>query len=123
MRFSLEQANRSLPLVSRIVRDIVNTHERATQLQAKVEQSSAKAAKVVQAQLDRALEDLQDYVDELKTVGVELKDYDTGLIDFPGKHQGKDVYLCWRRGEEKVEHWHEVEAGFAGRKPVSSLQE
>lgn len=121
--FTVEQANRSLPLVSRIVRDIVNTHQCAAQLQGKLEEASGKTFVAVRAQLQTTLENLQDYVDELEAIGVELKDYENGLIDFPGRNAGRDVYLCWKLGEEKVAHWHELHTGFAGRQPVSTLVE
>jgi hypothetical protein len=124
-RYTLAEANRALPLVTRIVRDIVNAHERATQLQAKIEElpAAAKDSAYAQDQLDSALDRLQDYVDELAALAIELKDYETGLIDFPGRHEGRDVFLCWKLGEERVGHWHEVHAGFAGRQPVSKLRE
>jgi hypothetical protein len=123
-RYTLAEANRALPLVTRIVRDIVNAHERATQLQAKIEElPAARDSAQVQGQLDSALDRLQDYVDELAVLGIELKDYETGLIDFPGRHEGRDVFLCWKLGEERVGHWHEVHAGFAGRQPASKLRE
>jgi hypothetical protein len=123
-RFTLQEANRSLPLVTRIVRDVVNTHRRAMQLQAKLEAiSPSKDIRALQEQLETMLERLQDYIHELDEIGVELKDYETGLIDFPGRHQGRDVYLCWKMGEEQVEYWHELHTGFAGRQPASTLQE
>lgn len=123
-RFTLAEANRSLTLVMRIVRDIVNTHERATQLQAKLEEAAtAKVMGGTQGQLDATLEQLQSYVDELDTVGVELKDYEAGLIDFPGRHQGRDVCLCWKLGEENIGYWHEIHTGYAGRQPISTLVE
>jgi hypothetical protein len=121
-RFTLQQANKALSLVTRIVRDIVNTHERATQLQAKLEESTGRES-ALQLQLDSALEQLQDYVDELGSIGVELKDYESGLIDFPGRHQGRDIYLCWKLGEDKVDHWHELHSGYAGRQSTSTLEE
>ena len=121
-RFTLQQANKALPLVTRIVRDIVNTHERATQLQAKLEESTGRES-ALQSQLDSSLEQLQDYVDELGSIGVELKDYESGLIDFPGRHQGRDIYLCWKLGEEKITHWHELHSGYAGRQSTSTLEE
>jgi hypothetical protein len=77
----------------------------------------------LQSQLDSALEQLQDYVDELGSIGVELKDYESGLIDFPGRHQGRDIYLCWKLGEEKVTHWHELHSGYAGRQSTNTLEE
>jgi hypothetical protein len=123
-KFTLQDANRSLPLVARIVRDIVNTHERATQLQGKLEAApAAKDAAAVRNQLEESLGRLQDYVNELTTIGVALKDYETGLIDFPSRHQGREIYLCWKLGEEKIEAWHELHTGFAGRQPVSTLEQ
>jgi len=119
--FSVEQANRALPLVTRVVRDIVNTHECAAQLQGKLEEAAGKAAVALRGQLQAVLENLQDYVDELEAIGVELKDYETGLIDFPGQHEGRDIYLCWRLGEASVSHWHELHGGYSGRQPVSML--
>src|SRR5881397_2065494 len=98
-RFTLKQANRSLPLVSRIVADIVAAHNAATMLQAKLESSpnqQAKDAGGSERELEQKLERLQALVDELTEVGCELKDYSMGLIDFIGRHQGRDVYLCWK---------------------------
>jgi hypothetical protein len=123
-RFTLEQANKSLPLVRRIVTDIVNTHALASARRDAVENATAtKEAAIAQQSLEMAIERLEDLVDELEDVGAELKDYQSGLIDFVGRHEGRDVYLCWKLGEDSITHWHELDAGFAGRKPVSQLRE
>jgi hypothetical protein len=122
-KFTLEQANKSLPLVKRIVADIVKMHERATQNQLRLEKAKGSDQQAAQRELDASVDRLQDLVDELSDVGCELKDYQTGLIDFVGRHEGRDVYLCWKLGEEKITHWHELDGGFAGRKPVSQLHE
>jgi hypothetical protein len=121
--FTLKEANRSLPLVNRIVRDIVNAHEQASQLQAKMEEGTPNEAAKLQGQLREILQRLQDYVDELDGIGIELKDYEMGLVDFPAHHRGHDIFLCWKMGEEKIEYWHEVDTGFAGRQPVTTLEE
>lgn len=121
-RFTIAQANKSLPLVKRIVADIVTCHDQATQLQSRLE-TEPKDQKTIEKQLEGKLERLQSLVEELSDVGVELKDYQMGLIDFVGKHKGRDVYLCWKLGEEKVTHWHEITAGYSGRQPVSVLEE
>ncbi len=115
-RFTLEQANKTLPLVSRIVDDIVKAHETATSLQATIEASSqnSKDQQRTETELEKTLYRLQDLVDELSNVGCELKDYQTGLVDFIGRHQGRDVYLCWKLGEGKIGYWHEMQTGFAG---------
>ena len=127
-RFSLAEANRSLPLVQRVVGDIVKTHADAMKLQHDIErQSGGKKNKDIdtgiQKQLDSLMARLEDFVDELSEIGCELKDYQTGLIDFVGRHDGRDVYLCWKLGEERITHWHELDSGFAGRQSVSKLHE
>src|SRR5690348_18502544 len=102
-RFTLEQANKSLPLVRRIVADIVRNHADAARLQQNLEKvAGSRDQKRVQDKLEQAMHRLEDYVDELSEVGCELKDYQLGLIDFTGRHQGRDVYLCWKLGEERI---------------------
>lgn len=121
--FTLQQANRALPLVRRVVSDIVQTRELATQLQSRLEGASGKEHERIQNELDLAIDKLHTYLDELTEIGVELKDFQTGLVDFIGRHQGREVYLCWKLGEEAIGFFHELNAGFAGRTPVSMLQE
>jgi hypothetical protein len=123
-RFTLIEANKSLPLVKRVVADIVHTHAEASKLQQSIERGTPKAEQSsIQDRLDQAMHRLEDYVDELAEIGCELKDYQMGLIDFIGRHQGRDICLCWKLGEEKIAYWHELESGFAGRKPVTLLSE
>ena len=64
---------------------------------------------------------MHEYEHELQQLGVELKDYFTGLIDFPCWMDGREVYLCWRLGEPEVGHWHELDDGFAGRQKLLTL--
>jgi hypothetical protein len=133
-RFTLAEANRSLPLVRRVVRDIVRVHGEVTQVQLSLAaasaskdstglEMSAKDQAAAQATLERSVDQLNGYVDELRDIGCELKDFQTGLVDFTGHHDGHDVCLCWRLGEETIGFWHESQAGFAGRQPISTLKE
>jgi hypothetical protein len=122
-RFTAAEADRALPLVRRIVGDIVRTHAEAVALQSRIPSLPPREQPASQAQLEQRLERLEDYVDELTELGCELKDYTLGLIDFTGRHQGHDVCLCWKLGEDRVAHWHERDAGFAGRQPIATLKE
>lgn len=115
--FTLEEANKTLPLVGRIVRDIVDAHARGTELQELPESPE------IQREIDLQSDHLQAYLEELKEIGCDLKDFEKGLIDFVGRHAGREVNLCWKLGEPKIEFWHETTDGFAGRQPVSTLQE
>jgi hypothetical protein len=131
--FTAAEANAMLPLVRRIVTDITelavslrDRHERLTRLGGGDRGVPADAyqeeLQTLQADLDRAQDQMKEYVQELRGLGVELKDYYTGLVDFPSWMHGHEVYLCWRLGEPDVAHWHELDAGFAGRKKLSAEQ-
>jgi hypothetical protein len=61
---------------------------------------------------------LDECLQELQELGVEVKDLDTGLVDFPSLRNGEEVLLCWRVGEDTVSWWHHSQAGFAGRQPI-----
>jgi hypothetical protein len=122
--FTIDQANRTLPLVRKIVQDIVDEYARWQKL-VKALDVSAAAPSRDSAELDRLQRDIQGaaaaidrYVGELNDLGVEIKGLDVGLVDFPGEMGGRPVYLCWRLGEPAVAHWHERDAGFAGRQPL-----
>jgi len=66
----------------------------------------------------RLEEDMREGIERLSSLGIELKDLGTGLVDFPALHEGRTVYLCWQLGEPEVAFWHELDTGFAGRMPI-----
>ena len=124
--FSIEQANRALPLVRRIAEDVVAQYRR---WQEKVREFEAATASAVcdlpdpaRDRLQREVEALSDEIDgfvaELAALGVEVKDFERGLVDFPGERDGRPVYLCWQLGEPEVRFWHELDAGYQGRQPL-----
>lgn len=123
--FSIDQANRALPLVRKIVQDIVDEYARWQRLVKELDIAAAAPSRDV-AEVDRLQREIQGaataidrYVGELKELGAEMKGFDIGLVDFPGELAGRPVYLCWRLGEPAVAHWHERDAGFAGRQPLT----
>lgn len=61
---------------------------------------------------------LRSEIERLATEGILLRDPETGLVDFPAEREGERVYLCWRLGEDRVGHWHPLDTGFAGRRPL-----
>lgn len=124
--YTVTQANRTLPLVGRIVEDIVRHYARWQEMVARCEtilaQNSEQAreqAEALQVEIQRTASEIDRFLAELGELGVQFKAFDVGLVDFPGKLEGRDIFLCWRLGESAVDHWHEVDDGFAGRKPVS----
>lgn len=127
--FTVAEANSTLPLVRAIVQDITelahalrDRHERLTRAKPgdrlRLSDAHDEELRQVQAELERGQEKMDEYVRELGQLGVELKDYFTGLIDFPSMMNGRPIYLCWRLGEATVAHWHELDAGFAGRQKL-----
>ena len=67
------------------------------------------------------VETLRERVADIEGSGCIIKDIETGLVDWPALHDGREVLLCWRYGETCVTHWHEVDSGFSGRRPVAEL--
>lgn len=70
------------------------------------------------AERDKAMNDTKDALAEIEAIGVQVKDLDIGLLDFPCIVNDQIVLLCWKLGEEKIQFWHGVEEGFRGRKPI-----
>lgn len=129
--FTLEEANATLPLVSVIVRDLAqlaqSIQERRERLimlkgdkRRRKDDIYADELAQIEQEVDRDIAQLQEYVEELNTLGIELKGALDGLIDFPAEMEGRIVYLCWKLGEAEVSHWHELDAGFAGRRSLTA---
>jgi hypothetical protein len=127
--FSVEEANKALPLVKAIVGDIVQQFQAVNELKQRLSSvhrdrrrptNDAYAEETAQSQAELDLEEtkLANFIDELIRLGVELKGPADGLCDFPSLRDGREICLCWRLGEAEVTHWHEKNAGFAGRQPL-----
>jgi len=71
------------------------------------------------AERDKAIQKVKDAMAEIDAIGVQVKDLDIGLLDFPCEVDGQIVLLCWKLGEKAITHWHGISEGFAGRKPVT----
>lgn len=128
--FTVDEANRTLPLVRAIVadltrlsRDVIDRRERLAHLMTGRESDSrdlyGEELADIKRELDKDTEKLQEYVDELRHLGVEPKDGMEGLVDFPSIVDGKLVFLCWKLGEPEVLYWHGLRDGFAGRQPLT----
>jgi hypothetical protein len=77
-----------------------------------------------QKRLFRAMvETLRDQLEEIQATGCVIKDVEEGLVDWYGRHQGRDIFLCWKYGERELAHWHELQSGFSGRRPIEELSE
>ena len=127
-KFTVEDANRTLPLVRRIVSDVVRDYWRWQEKVREYERIAAmrlaeepnEEADRLEREAGQLARDIDGYLGEIRQLGVEMKGFDTGLVDFPAEIEGRPVLLCWQLGEESVQYWHEEHSGFAGRQPVPS---
>ena len=122
--FTVEEANSLLPSVRLIVKAIQSSHRRLASFQ-KTAKHAAEGAEYGGGGMAngiryaRLLVDLSMQAGQLESLGIQLKDYRQGLIDFPSMRDGRVVLLCWKADEgDQVEWWHDIEAGFAGRQPL-----
>jgi hypothetical protein len=127
--FSVEEANRMLPLVRAIVGDLVQLAGEVTERrhrlnhllggrERELDDVYSEELAEVERGLHRDTQRLREYLTELRQLGVEPKG-EEGLVDFPAELDGRPVYLCWKLGEPEVMYWHELEAGFAGRQALA----
>jgi len=121
--FKLEEARKTLPLVSRIVSDIVEMTDGMKEAYLEIRQAAEDGAsrdrlEEIQDRLHALADERTGFIEELASLGVELKDPNIGLVDFPARLEDRVVYLCWRLGEESIDHWHELTGGFSAREPV-----
>jgi len=127
--FTPEEANAALadvrPLVERMVahrRAHVEALERQEELEGRIQGNGGGIPPATLAEaageVEQEARELAHVIDELAERGVQVKDVDEGLVDFPALRRGETVLLCWRLGEDEVSYWHTVEDGFAGRREL-----
>jgi hypothetical protein len=120
--FTLEEANNLIPKLRPLIRRVVTESKTLFSMQDEIKKARSKAnlgggSYQGAAYLER-LVSLTSAVGEVEKTGVLVKDYNTGLCDFPHLKDGRIIYLCWKMDEKEITHWHEVDSGFAGRKPL-----
>ncbi|TMF04564.1 MAG: DUF2203 family protein [Chloroflexi bacterium] len=127
-QFTREEADELLPRLTQLLAEMRERKTEYNRFAAQAVELSDKMrgnGQLAQADLKGAQEGLEQAVaalnglgEQISELGCELKDIDQGLIDFRTEMDGKEVYLCWKLGEERVEWWHELDTGFAGRQPL-----
>jgi hypothetical protein len=124
--FTVDEANDLLPVIAPILLKVQGVKRQLDAARSELDQLTpamrANGYGAEAAALDRrvaeAIVELTAAVQEIAALGIEVKDLDLGLVDFPAPRDGRVVFLCWRLGEERVLFWHELDAGFAGRQPI-----
>jgi len=128
--FTLGEAQTLLPVVEALLRKAQESGRHAAEIEIELERLRQRIFLVGgmhidvastarrRAARDKALQETQDTLTEIDEIGVQVKDLDKGLLDFPCLIDGNTVLLCWKLGEKEIGYWHSVEEGFAGRKPL-----
>lgn len=128
--FTLSEAQTLLPVVEALLRKTQAAATQAGELEREMQQLSQRiflsggmhvdisAAARRRAERDKAVQEAKDTLAEIDSIGVQVKDLEQGLLDFPSLMDGKPILLCWKLGEPTIAHWHTEEEGFAGRKPL-----
>jgi len=120
--FTLQEANVTLKIlrpmmdeVQAIRREIL---EHQPEIWSVMEKSAGNGGNPTLSRMVKSFDRLDGLIHGIQDLGVLIKDINTGLLDFPALRDGREVYLCWKYGEGDIEFWHEIEDGFAGRKPI-----
>jgi hypothetical protein len=128
--FTLDEAQSLLPVLESLLKRAIEGKKSAEEQEAKLQElrqriflSGGMQVNVIsalrqRAEIDKFVQQAKDAVAEIDSIGVQVKDLDTGLLDFPCLIDGEIVLLCWRMGEPRIDFWHTVDAGFRGRQPL-----
>src|SRR5712692_9733835 len=128
--FTLEEAQGLLPVLESLLRTATDGKKLIESVDAELQETARRVfinggtfLNIVhlarrKAEREKVIQRVKDAVAEIDATGVQVKDLDTGLLDFPCVVEGRTILLCWKLGEKGISHWHGPSEGFAGRKPV-----
>jgi hypothetical protein len=120
--FTLETATETLVSIRSWMEEIQDLRQAIIRNQPEawpvIEKAAGNGGSRAASQLAQSFDRLDRLVHLILDTGAVVKDINTGLLDFPSIREGREVFLCWRLGEEKIAYWHETDAGFAGRQPL-----
>lgn len=128
--FTLQEAQTLLPVLESLLRAAIESKELAEEIEQEFDALrtrvfvtggmllDVKRWAIRRAEKEKALQRAKDALAEIHATGVQVKDLDIGLLDFPCVVDGETILLCWKMGESGITHWHGLTEGFAGRKPI-----
>lgn len=128
--FTLDEAQDLLPVLESLLRTAIDGKKFIESVDTELQQLAHRVflqggilVNIVQmarrkAEREKTIQRVKDALAEIDATGVQVKDLDIGLLDFPCEVDGRTVLLCWKLGEKSISHWHGVSEGFAGRKPI-----
>jgi hypothetical protein len=129
-RFTLEEAEKLLPVLESLLRAAIDGKKLIETVDAELQDlahrvflSGGLRVNIIhmarrKAEREKTIQRVKDALAEIDSTGVQVKDIDIGLLDFPCQVDGRTLLLCWKLGEKGITHWHSTSEGFAGRKPI-----
>ncbi len=130
--FTLDEAHTLLPILESLLKQAIAAKQLIEETDAETQETAHRIflnggtfLNVIhmarrKAEREKAIQRIKDALAEIDATGVQVKDIDIGLLDFPCKVEGEIVLLCWKLGEKEIGYWHSTEDGFAGRKPLDA---
>jgi hypothetical protein len=128
--FTLDEAQSLLPILESLLKQAIQGKKLIEEVDAELQETAHRVflnggtlLNIVhlarrKAEREKAIQRIKDAISEIDATGVQVKDLDIGLLDFPCKVDGEIILLCWKLGESRITHWHGLSEGFAGRKPI-----
>jgi hypothetical protein len=128
--FTLEEAQSLLPVLESLLKRAIESKRASQEVEGQIAELGRRiylsggmrvdvaAVAKQRAEMEEHLQRVRESISEIDSIGVQVKDMDAGLLDFPCKLDDQVVLLCWRMGESTIEHWHTIDDGFKGRKPL-----
>ena len=129
--FTVAQANGVVSVIEPLLARMTTAASRLVQAKTRHDELTeamranghGEEALTLQAEIEALVGELQEVVGTCEEAGVEVKDFEHGIVDFPARYQGRFIMLCYRPGEGRIRFWHEVDDGFAGRQPIEALDD
>lgn len=120
--FTLEEANAVVEIIRPLLREALEIRPKILALQPEVlpviEKTPGNGGSRSASRAYREVSRLEELLLQIQATGARLKDLNSGLVDFLSLREGREIYLCWQYGEARIEYWHDLEAGFAGRRRI-----
>ncbi len=123
--FTLAEANAALEIIKPLMEEVQQIRREILKQQPEtwdaIRRSAGNGGNPTLSKMVKTFDRLDELLHGILATGAEVKDINTGLLDFLALRHGQPVYLCWKYGEDKIEYWHEINAGFAGRQPIEDF--
>ena len=120
--FTLAEANQALETIRPLMEEVQAIRQKVLEKQPEawpaIEKSAGNGGNRALSNMVQDFAKFDALIHQIQNTGAQIKDINTGLLDFSARKDGREVYLCWQYGEQEIAFWHEVEAGFAGRQPI-----